>query len=98
MIVNDPVPASQASVTPLFRHADGSPLLYRQLHSFIKDVMERTGHNPNEYGTSSLRSGAATAASAIEGVSDTQLQNLGYWASNIFSRYVLGLLNQTILK
>ena len=87
MILNDPVPLSEQATTPLFRFPDGKPMTYKQLHSFTKSTMGIIGCNAAEYGCSSLRSGAATAARAIPGVTELQLQNLGYWCSDIFSQY-----------
>jgi hypothetical protein len=87
MILFDPVTLGEKSTTPLFRFPDGTPLTYSQLASFTKSVMGLIGCDADEYGCSSLRSGAATAAKAIPGITELQLQNLGYWCSDIFSQY-----------
>ena len=49
--------------------------------------MQRIGEDPQKYGAASLRSGGATAASAVDGVTDNQLKVMGYWASDAHLKY-----------
>ena len=76
-----------AANTPLFRLPDGRPIIYQHMLRFVKDSMALIGEDPDKYGASSLRSGGATAASAVEGVTESQLKVIGYWASDAHLRY-----------
>ena len=72
---------------PLFFHKNGSPLTTANMLDFTHKMMSHTGSRGPMYGASSYRSGGATAASAVKGVTPNQLLNMGMWVSNANLRY-----------
>ena len=68
VILNDPLlPHEQPQNTPLFRHPHTlRQIVYRDMLHFVKYAIQAIGKEPEGYGCASLRSGGATAASAVE--------------------------------
>ena len=69
---------------PLFRLADGSPLLKEQFVRSVREALLTLGYNGASYAGHSFRIGAATIAAA-GGVEDSML---GRWSSDTLKRYI----------
>ena len=77
-----------AAPTPLFTFADGSfltrPSLTRHLRRLLQSV---AGCTPASFASHSFRIGAATTAAAV-GLPDWQIQAMGRWTSDCYTRYI----------
>ena len=67
---------------PLFTYKDGSYLTRSRFAAFLKNIFHSEVIN-----THSFRIGGATALS-LAGFSDSQIQLIGRWRSNSFTRYL----------
>ena len=72
---------------PLFRLANGSPLLKEQFVRSVREALLTLAYNGASYAGHSFRIGAATTAAAA-GVEDSTIQILGRWSSDAFKRYI----------
>ena len=63
MLALDPVPASEAASTPLFRRL-GRCITVREIRGMVQRLMACLGLDPRRFGAHSLRIGGATAALA----------------------------------
>ena len=73
--------------TPLFRHADRSPVTGPQLLIWLRGALAKVGENPMHYGTHSLRIGGATIAMTCPGASEYTVKMMGYWAGDSIRLY-----------
>ena len=95
----DPVAASAAARTPLFR--TGAPggerraLTTTVVRNQVKALMASVGQNPEHFGAHSLRIGGATALFAA-GADPTIIRTMGRWSSDIYRLYVRACFPQTI--
>ena len=71
----------------LLMNKDVSPLFYTQMMGGMRDVLKNIGVNPLNYGTHSLRIGAATMA-ARNGVPEHIIQKMGRWDSMCYRIYI----------
>ena len=85
MLEADPVPAEQASTTPLFRLGYGT-VAVSQVRAMVKALMSALGLDATKYGAHSLRIGGATAALAA-GMSPATIRAAGRWSSDIYQIY-----------
>ena len=75
--------------SPLFRLADGSPLLKEQFVRSVREALLTLGYNGASYAGHSFRIGATTCTTAAAaGVEDSTIQMLGRWSSDAFKRYI----------
>ena len=72
---------------PLFCFPDLRPLSKSFLTSNLASILALAGFDPQRYKCHSFRIGAATYA-ATQGLSSTQIQNMGRWRSPAFQRYI----------
>lgn len=81
---HDPVPASQAATTPLFRSKSGKPMTTGAFSRLVKKIAAALGFKPREFGAHSPRIGGATD---IGDESPLLLQAKGRWAGDIGQIY-----------
>ena len=72
---------------PLFIFGDGSYLTRPTLTSHLRTLLSAAGLDPDAYASYSFRIGAATTAAAA-GLPDWQIQALGRWCSDCYTRYI----------
>lgn len=93
----DPVPASEAPRTPLFRDLSRPghpPVTYKQLFRIFRRILPRaTDIDPMRFGLHSLRIGGATALLAA-GCPRTVIQSMGRWSSDVYRLYARSSLPQ----
>ena len=85
MIALDPMPASEAATTPLFRRL-GRCITVRKVRGMVQRLMACLGLDPRRFGAHSLRIGGATAALAA-GMSAATIRAAGRWSSDIYMIY-----------
>jgi hypothetical protein len=99
LLAIDPVPASEAGSTPLFRmgHAPAArkPLRVGDVRDWVKTLMVSIHERPEEYGAHSLRIGGATALFAA-GANPTIIRTMGRWSSDIYRLYVRACFSETL--
>ena len=84
----DPVPATHAAATPVFRDPrTGKALTVGDANRWVKLLMERIGEDPDEYGSHSARIGGATAMYKA-GCSALDIRTAGRWDSDVYLIYV----------
>ena len=71
----------------LFMNSQGRPVTKDQVNAVIKSAVAKLGLDPKSYTTHSLRSGAATNASAL-GFTEPEIKALGHWSSTAYSAYI----------
>jgi hypothetical protein len=71
----------------LFLNKNGKPLQYLEMLGGLRHVLRELGVQPMDYGTHSLRIGAATLAARM-GVPDSVIQKMGRWDSTCYLRYI----------
>ena len=71
----------------LFTHGNGRPITKCQLNQVIKRVVSMLGLSASNFTTHSLRSGAASTASAA-GFNEHEIQQLGHWTSQAYRTYI----------
>jgi hypothetical protein len=75
----------------LFGHTDSSgtwvPLTHAALVTWIKRLIQLTGHDPSRYSGHSLRRGGATFAFSNANLNPILIKALGDWLSDSFLRY-----------
>ena len=72
---------------PLFITEAGKPLSRAHFLAVLKSCFKTLRINGNEYNTHSFRVGAASWA-AINGMSDSQIKEMGRWRSDAYKRYI----------
>jgi hypothetical protein len=72
---------------PVFQRNSGQPISYTDLMKFLRRRLTLAGFDPADFGTQSLRIGAATTL-AIIGCSDAVIRAMGRWTSACFQLYV----------
>jgi hypothetical protein len=72
---------------PVFQRANGRPITYNILQSFIKKLCAKAGLNSSRYSTHSLRIGGATTLMALGFSADT-VKELGRWKSIAYQTYI----------
>ena len=75
-----------AGAAPLFCHYDTSPVTRTQFNAVLHKAIS-FANIPGYFGSHSFRIGAATTA-AMQGVPDTQIQEMGRWRSTAFKTYI----------
>ena len=75
------------SPSPLFTFADGSFLTREKLTAHLRTLLTASGYKAEKYASHSFRIGAATTA-ALAGLPDWQIQALGRWSSDCYTRYI----------
>jgi hypothetical protein len=95
----DPVPASEAALTPMFRQgppgSSRAALSTRKVREWTKLLMARIGEQPDHFGTHSYRSGGATALFAA-GAEPIVIRTMGRWSSDCYRLYVRACFSQTL--
>ena len=71
----------------LFLKRNREPLQYTDMLGGLRHSLRKLGLNPEEYGTHSLRIGAATLAAHMR-VPDAVIQKMGRWNSLCYLRYI----------
>ena len=72
---------------PLFQFEDGAYLTRTSLTTHLRSLLLLAGFDPELYASHSFRIGAATTAAAA-GLPDWQIQALGRWSSDCYTRYI----------
>ena len=72
---------------PLFINPDGSPVLRSEFSKMLCAILQLCHLDPKRYKGHSFRIGAATYA-AEQGLSDTQIREMGRWKSDVFKKYI----------
>ena len=86
--VVDPVPASQAASTPLFRDPQtGGILTVSYVRETLRACMRAISRDGSAYGAHSLRIGGATAMAWLQAPGEA-IQAAGRWRSDVYLRYV----------
>ena len=73
--------------SPLFSLEDGSILTYGKFLKALRFLLTKIGLPSQQYGGHSFRRGAATWANQT-GLSNQQIQMLGFWSSSCYQRYI----------
>ena len=73
--------------SPLFVFKDRAYLTRSKLTTTLRNLLLAAGLNPDHYASHSFRIGAATSAAAA-GLPDWQIQAMGRWSSNCYTRYI----------
>ena len=76
-----------SSPGPLFILENGTPLSRRFLIQHVRQALAVAGLDVTNFNGHSFRIGADTTASLV-GISDSNIQLLGRWKSNAFTRYI----------
>ena len=80
--------STQSHRNPLFVFQDGNFLTRPALTRHLRTLLQSTPANPSEaYASHSFRIGAATTAAAA-GLPDWQIQAMGRWTSDCYTRYI----------
>ena len=97
MLVVDPVAASAAEVTPMFRvPATNEPLRTAAVRDLVRSLMQAIGEaDPSQFGTHSLRIGGATAL-FVAGADETVIRTMGRWSSDCYRLYVRACFESTL--
>ncbi|XP_061195714.1 integrase/recombinase xerD homolog [Saccostrea echinata] len=72
---------------PFFQFVNGTPVTYSYVSSELSKAIAFAGLDPKRYKGHSFRIGAATHAAQL-GYSETFIQHLGRWNSNVLHRYI----------
>ena len=72
---------------PLFRRANGGPILSSQVKIMLANAAEECGMPPDRMGSHSLRIGGASAL-LHAGIQIENIMRWGRWLSNSFQRYL----------
>ena len=72
---------------PLFRRANGGPILTSQVKMMLANAAEECGMPPDRMGSHSLRIGGASAL-LHAGIQIENIMRWGRWLSNSFQRYL----------
>ena len=72
---------------PLFRFLDGTYLTRDSFTIHLRSLLQSLGVDPATYASHSFRIGAATTAAAA-GLPDWQIQAMGRWSSDCYTRYI----------
>ncbi|XP_078336925.1 uncharacterized protein LOC111126792 [Crassostrea virginica] len=72
---------------PLFQFINGTPVPYSYVSSELSKAIAFAGLDPKRYKGHSFRIGAATHAAQL-GYSESFIQHLGRWNSNVLHRYI----------
>ena len=84
----DRVSPEREAFTPAFRDPrTGKALRVCDANKWVKELMERIGEDPEEYGSHSLRIGGATAMYKY-GASALDIRTVGRWSSDVYLIYV----------
>ena len=73
--------------SPLFHFNDNSYLTRDSLTTHLRTLLAAAGYDPDSYASHSFRIGAATTA-ASAGLPDWQIQAMGRWSSDCYTRYI----------
>ena len=73
--------------SPAFIFEDGSPLTRQRLTANLRVLLSAAGFAPEKYASHSFRIGGATTAAAA-GLPGWQIQAMGQWTSDCYTRYV----------
>ena len=73
--------------TPLFTFQNGSYLTRSTLIAHLRSLLHALGANPSAFASHSFRIGAATTAAEV-GLPDWQIQAMGRWSSDCYTRYI----------
>ena len=73
--------------SPAFTFQDGSLLTRQHLTVLLRELLLLAGLDPEKYASHSFRIGAATTAAAA-GLPEWQIQAMGRWTSDCYSRYI----------
>ena len=76
-----------SSSLPLFIFEDNTFLTRQRLTSHLRTLLQLAGFDPDAYASHSFRIGAATTAAAA-GLPDWQIQAMGRWSSDCYTRYI----------
>ena len=74
--------------SPLFVFKDRSYLTRPKLTTALRNLLPAAGLNPDHYASHSFGIGAATSAAAAGLLLDWQIQAMGRWSSNCYTRYI----------
>ena len=73
--------------SPLFQFQDGSYLTRPTLTAHLRSLLQSAGSDPSTFASHSFRIGAATTPAAA-GLPDWQIQAMGRWSSDCYTRYI----------
>lgn len=80
---------------PAFIMPNNQPVTYKQFQIKIKELIKKTGYNPNLYSSHSFRRGGASFAFSA-GVRGELVQLVGDWKSDAYLKYLKFNLNDKI--
>ena len=72
---------------PIFTNLANTPITRAEFNAQLKIALQFCSFDPKYFKSHSFRIGAATTA-AMQGLSDSQICQLGRWKSDAFKRYI----------